>query len=690
MLGFNYSEKSKPAMTPRVLIVLTLLLLMPGAARAAAPQVPRGFDPANMDTSASPCADFFQYAVGGWVRRTTIPAEYGKYGVDQEVNERTFAIVKDILEAAAADTAAPQGSARRKVGEFFAAGMDEARIESEGARPIAPLLRRIAAVRDRRALAAVIAGLQEAGGPVFRLEVGPDDRNSARNIAQMLQAGLGLPDREYYLKQDPESVRLRQAYGAHVARMFRLLGDTAPAAERAARIVMRMETRLAQASMPRDEVDDPSATYHRMTQEALAGQAPGFAWTTYFRAAGLDDRQPVLVRQPAFFRELGRMAQKVPLADWRAYLRWHLVRATAPYLSTPFEQEAFAFNGTTLQGIRALPPRWKRVLGETDAALGEGLGRLYVERAFSPRAKQKALEMAENIRAAFRARLLRLEWMGEATKAQALTKLDAMRVKIGYPDAWRDYASLKIDRTSYAGNVIAARRFEFRRGLAKAGGPVDPGEWSMTPITNNAYYEQTMNELVFPAGILQPPFFDPEADDAENYGLIGATIGHELTHGFDDVGRQYDAQGNLRDWWTAADEQAFSERTAVLVKQYDRFEPLPGLRVNGTLTLGENLADLGGLAVAYDAFTRLRQDRPGAVARDGFTPEQRFFLSYAETWRFTMREELLRARLLTDEHAPSAYRVLGPLSNLPEFAAAFACRPGDPMVRPAGERVSVW
>jgi predicted metalloendopeptidase len=391
-----------------------------------------------------------------------------------------------------------------------------------------------------------------------------------------------------------------------------------------------------------------------------------------------------------FFRELGRMAQGVPLAEWKVYLRWHLLRATAGYLSSPFEREAFAFNGTTLEGTQALPPRWKRVLAETDAALGEALGKLYVERAFSPQSKQKALDMVANLRAALRARLERLEWMGEATKTQALAKLDAMRVKIGYPDVWRDYAALEITRTSYLRNVLAGRSFEFRRGLAKVGKPVDHSEWSMTPITNNAYYEPTLNELVFPAGILQPPFFDPEADDAVNYGNIGATIGHELTHGFDDVGRQYDAQGNLRDWWTAADEKAFTERAAVLVRQFDAFEPLPGMHINGTLTLGENLADLGGLVIAYDAFRRTQQGKPAAGPQDGFTPEQRFFLSYAETWRFTHRTETLRARLLTDEHAPPKYRVLGPLPNLAEFAVAFNCRAGDAMVRPEKDQPNMW
>jgi predicted metalloendopeptidase len=384
------------------------------------------------------------------------------------------------------------------------------------------------------------------------------------------------------------------------------------------------------------------------------------------------------------------MARGVPLSEWRIYLRWHLLRDTAGYLSSPFVREAFAFYGTTLAGTQALPPRWKRVLTETDLALGEALGKLYVERAFSPQAKQKALELVANIKASLRARIQRLDWMGEATKAQAVTKLDAMRVKIGYPDVWRDYAALDIRRTSYLQNVLAARSFEFRRGLAKVGRPVDHAEWSITPSTNNAYYEPTLNELVFPAGILQPPFFDPEGDDAANYGIIGATIGHELIHGFDNVGRQYDAQGNLRDWWTAEDAKAFTERAALLVRQFDAFEPLPGIHINGTLTLGENLADLAGLIIAYDAFTHAQQGKPAAGPLNGFTPAQRFFLSYAETWRFTLRPETLRAKLQTDEHAPPKYRVLGPLANLPEFAAAFDCKAGDAMVRPAAERPNHW
>jgi putative endopeptidase len=668
-------------------VVPILLLLLLGAA----PHPTHGFDPANMDPSVSPCTDFYRYAVGGWVQRTTIPAEYGKYGVDQEVEARTSAVLKEILESAAADTSAPKGSERQQVGDFFAAGMDEARIEGEGARPLERFLARIAAVRDRNGLATEIALLQVIGtGAAFRLEVGPDDRNSAVNILQLSQHGLGLPDRDYYLNQDARSTTLRRAYGAHVERMFRLLGDTAPTAKRYAQTVLRMETRLARASMPRDETDDPVATYHKMDRTRLAKHAAGFAWEAYFRALGLDDPAPLLVRQPAFFRELARMAQGVSLPEWRTYLRWHLLRATAGYLSAPFEREAFAFNGTTLEGTPALPPRWKRVLAETDVALGEALGKLYVERAFSPQAKQKALELVANLRAAMRARIQQLPWMGEATKAQAVAKLEAMRVKIGYPDVWRDYSALQISRTSYLRNVLVARSFEFQRRLAQVGKPVDRAEWAMSPITNNAYYEPTLNELVFPAGILQPPFFDPAADDAVNYGNIGATIGHEMTHGFDDGGRQYDAQGNLRDWWTAADKQAFLERAAVLVTQFDAFEPLPGLRINGTLTLGENLADLGGLSIAYDAFQHARQGQPPPGSQDGLTPAQRFFLSYAETWRFLLREETLRARLLTDEHAPPKYRVLGPLANLPAFAEAFHCKPGDAMVRPAKDRPNHW
>jgi putative endopeptidase len=673
------------------LVVPIILLLAFGAVPGAGAQVSRGFDPATMDTGVNPCADFFQYAVGAWEKRTAIPAEYAKYGVDQEVDERTSAILKGILEGAAADRSTPKGSERQKVGDFFAAGMDEARIEGEGARPLERFFVRIDAVRDRNALAAEIALLQVIGtGAAFRLEVGPDDRNSALNILQLSQQGLGLPDRDYYLKQDAQSKTLRREYLAHVERMFHLLGDAAPTAGRNAQTVMRLETRLARASMTRTETEDPVATYHKMTRTMLATQASGFAWDAYFRALGLDDAETLVLRQPAFFRELGRMAQGVSLSEWKTYLRWHLLRAAAGYLSSPFAREAFAFNGTTLEGTQALPPRWKRVLAETDAALGEALGKLYVERAFSPQAKQKALEMVANLRAALRARLQRLEWMGDATKASALAKLDAMRLKIGYPDVWRDYGALQVSRTGYLRNVLAARSFEFQRGLAKVGKPVDRAEWSTTPITNNAFYDPTLNELVFPAGILQPPFFDPGADEALNYGNIGATIGHEMTHGFDDGGRQYDAQGNLRNWWTVEDEKAFTERAALLVKQFDAFEPIPGMHINGTLTLGENLADLGGLSIAYDAFQRSQQGKPTAVPQDGITPEQRFFLSYAETWRFKIREEALRARLLTDEHAPPKYRVLGPLANLSEFAAAFNCKAGDAMVRSAKDRVTLW
>jgi predicted metalloendopeptidase len=657
---------------------------------------------------------------------------------------------------------ATKGSDRQKVGDFFAAGMDEAHIEAEGVRPLEPFLRRIAAIRDHKELVGVIAFLQEIGSSAaFQHDVAPDDRNSTLNILQLSQAGLGLPDRDFYLKRDAESQALQRAYVAHMERMFGLLGDMPPVAGRNARTVMRLETRLARASMTRDETDDPIATYHKMSRSDLAKQAAGFAWDAYFRALGLGGSESLLVRQPAFFKELGRMAQDVPLSEWKTYLRWHLLRVTAAYLSSPFEREAFAFNATTLQGIRAQPPRWKRVLAETDVALGEALGKLYVERAFGAQAKEKALALVANLRAALRARLQRLDWMSQVTKAQALAKLDAMRVKIGYPDVWRDYSALEIERTSYLKNVLAARRFEFRRGLAKLGKSVDrsewvtrisraalrarlrrldwmmedternvlamfdtlrektdwashvqailggrnveiprslsiPGkavnrnEWSTTPITNNAFYEPTSNELVFPAGILQPPYFISDGDDAANYGDMGATIGHELTHGFDDSGRQYDAQGNLRDWWTAEDAKVFTERAALLVKQFDAFEPLPGLRINGTLTLGENLADLGGLAIAYDAFKLAQQGAPAAGPEGGFTPEQRFFLSYAETWRFKIRPETLRARLMTDEHAPPKYRVLGPLANLPEFAAAFNCKAGEAMVRSAAERPSIW
>jgi predicted metalloendopeptidase len=654
-----------------------LLALSLGAAPLAA-QGYHGFNPKNMDTSVRPCDDFYRYALGAWEKRTVIPAEYASYGVDQEIEERSFAILKDILEGAAKDKTAVKGSERQKVGDFFASGMDVARIERDGLKPLATHLARIDKLKGNRELPSLLASMhQELFHPAFHFRVEQDDKSSEHYIVQISQGGLGLPEREYYLKTDAKSAEIRGKYLEFLAKNFQFLGESPALAKAHAGIVM-------------EELRDPNAVYHKMTLAELSTQAPGLDWGAYFKALGLGPLDSLLVRQPKFFQELGRMAQDVPATQWRTYLRWNLIRSTASYLAPAIETASFDFYGKTLEGTESQKARWKRVLEHTDGAMGEALGKLYVERAFPPQAKARMMELVKNVLTALRGRIRNLEWMSEATKQQALAKVDTIRVKIGYPDVWRDYAKLSINRGSFVLNGLAARAFEFRRNLGKLGQPIDRNEWGMTPPTNNAYYEPTLNEICFPAGILQPPYFDLDADDAVNYGNIGATIGHELTHGFDDSGRQFDAQGNLKDWWTPEDAKAFDARAQLVVKQFDAFEPLPGMHINGKTTLGENLADLGGLKIAYDAFKLSQKGKPAVGLIEGFTPEQRFFLGYAETWRLKHREAALRSRLMTDVHSPAQYRIVGPLANLPEFYEAFGCKDGDPMKRPTSDRPSIW
>lgn len=642
-----------------------------------------GVDRAYLDPAASPCQDFYAYANGAF-DRVAIPGEYASYGVNQEIDERNFAVVKAILENSAR-TGGPRGSVAQRVGDFYAAGMDEAAIEKAGLTPLAPWFQAIAAIDSPATLLGLIGRMQAQGLDAgFGFSVQVDEKDTTTMIAAFAQGGLGLPERDYYTRTDEKSVETRTAYQAHVARMLALAGDTPAEAAAGAEVVLALETKLAQASRTLVERRDPEKNYNKFERTALAKLAPDFAWEDFLQQVGLPaTEKTVLVGQPEFFTALGGFSRSEPLAHWRTYLRWHLLHQTANHLGRAFVDESFAFYGKKLSGRTELRPRWKRVLAAADNAIGEDLGQLYVQTAFSPAAKARALEMVKFHLAAMRNRIRDSQWMSETTKTQAYRKLDTMRSKIGYPDRWRDYSALALTRDSHVRNVLAASAFEVRRQLAKLGRPVDRSDWFMTPQTNNAYYDPTLNEMCFPAGILQPPFFDEQADDATNYGALASTIGHELTHGFDDQGCQYDADGNLRNWWTEEDARRFAERAELVAKQYDAYEVLPGLPINGRQTLGENIADIGGLRVSYEAF-RLATANKRLAPVDGFTPDQRFFIAFAQGWRTNQRPEQLRLQVTSDVHSPIRWRVLGPVADFPEFRAAFGCP------EPAESRPAIW
>jgi putative endopeptidase len=645
---------------------------------------------ADLDTTCSPCRDFFQYATGGWLERTTIPAAYPAWSSFDELRDRNEAVLHRLLDRAAADTSAPAGSTTHKLGLFYATCMDSARADADGVRPLQPELNRIGSVASRADLVAEIARLHRATVPaLFGLRADQDAKQSTQVIAVVSQGGLGLPDRDHYTKTDTASVRLRQAYVEHQARLLELLGEPAAVAQADARTVLTIETALATASMTRVELRDPNATYHKMTIAELEAIAPAFGWGDYLRATGPISIDALNVAQPRFFQEVNRLLTDVPLADWQAYLRTRLVSSAAPWLGSQFDAEAFRFR-QVLVGVKEQLPRWKRCLQRADGSLGHALGQAYVEETFPPAAKARALAMVEHLKAVLRDRLTSLEWMSDSTRRQALAKLDAFQTKIGYPDVWRDYSGLAIEQGPFLDNLRRAAEFEHARRMATIGGPVDRTEWQMTPPTVNAYYTPTMNEIVFPAGILQPPFFDPDADDAVNYGSMGAVIGHEMTHGFDDRGRQYDADGNLRDWWTREDGERFQSRARLVERQFSGYFAVDSTRVNGKLTLGENIADLGGLMIAYAALEHSLAGKPVPPKIDGFTAEQRFFLAWARIWRSKRRPEYAHLLATTDAHAPGQWRANGPLADMPAFARAFGCKGGDPMVQPDSVRPQIW
>ena len=656
-------------------------------------QNPPPLDPRNMDTAVKPQDDFYLYANGGWLKRNPVPPEYSRWGAFSELEEKNNEALHKIAEKTANThvdaNAAPEV---QKVGDYYASGMDEKTIDAARTKPLEDELKRIDAIKDRADLLNAIARLHTIGvDAFFEFGSGQDAKDSTRDIAQAHQGGLGLPDRDYYTKTDEDSKKKRAAYADHVTKILTLLGEPPGKAAEDARKIMALETSLAKASRTRVELRDPQKNYNKMSQADLQKLTPDWNWADYFKAINLNEPGDINVGQPDFFKAANAMFTKTSIDDWKTYLRWHLIDDAAAELSKDFVNEDFNFNERVLRGTKEIKPRWKRVVASTNGAVGEALGKLYVADYFPPEAKARALEMINNLKAALADRIKTVDWMDEPTKQAALKKLEAMNVKIGYPDKWRDYSLLKIDRDSYVSNAMRAANFEVNRHLKKIGKPVDRTEWGMTPETVNAYYSPSINEIVFPAGILQPPFFDAEMDDAVNYGAIGVVIGHEMTHGFDDQGRKYDGEGNLKDWWTADDAKAFEERAQKVVEQYNSYEALPGLHVNGKLTLGENIADLGGTSIAYEALQRaLAKDPSKRKTIDGFTPEQRFFISLAQIWRTNIREAEARRLVTVDPHSPGQFRAIGPHVNLQQFYDAFDIKAGAPMWRDPALRAKIW
>lgn len=669
-----------------VVSAVSLLPQAPVSAGSARHQLVSGVDVGALDRSVNPCEDFYQFACGNWLAKNPIPADRAAWGRLSEIQERNLKLLREILEKARA--AARRSPIEQKIGDYYASCMDEAGIEAKGAAPLQPVLKRIGQIRTLADLAREITRLHRMQVYVpFTIESGQDFNDASRVILHVDQGGLGLPERDYYLKEDPKSQETRQKYVAHVTRMFELLGDAPQRAATAAKTVMTLETELARASLPIVERRDPQRLNHVMPVGNLVALSPSFPWKRYLAEVGSPPVESLNVSVPGFVEHLEKLLQSVPIEDWKTYLRWHYVRSAAPFLPKAFVEENFNFYGRTLTGARELQPRWKRCVQFTDGDLGEALGQKYVEVAFAGASKQRMLELVKNLEKALEEDIRQLEWMTEQTKQRALEKLHAISNKVGYPDRWRDYSPLKIVRGDALGNAQRANEFEHRRRLSKVGKPVDKSEWYMTPPTVNAYYDPQNNDINFPAGILQPPMFDLRRDDALNYGAIGAVIGHELTHGFDDQGRKFDAKGNLSDWWTPQDAEEFNRRASCFVDQYSQYVAVDDVKLNGKLTLGENVADNGGVRIAFLAYMAQLTAEDRARLVDGFTPQQRVFLGWAQGWCTNTRDELARLRALTDPHSPPKYRVNGVVSNMPEFQKAFGCHVGQPMVRERACRV---
>ena len=643
----------------------------------------------NMDTTVKPGDDFFEYANGAWLKRTVIPSDKTRWGSFDELRDRTNKSVQTLLEDVK-NTSAAAGTDEYNVASFYKSGMDTAAIDKLGLEAIRPELDAINGISNQQQFLDVVLNNYKKGlQTILRGYIGPDDKAVNKNITQLTQGGLGLPSKDYYTDQDENSKKNREAYKTYIAKILSLSGQDATTAEKNATAIFNIENQLAAASLYPTEMRDPHKMYNKFSLDEFSKKTPNLNWKNIFQQLGITGEDSLLVSNPKYYEVLSGMLNSIPMENWKQYLYFHTISDMAPYLSKDYEEASFAFYNQQLSGQKEQKPRWERVMDVINGSIGEQLGKLYVDRYFKPEAKEKMKELVGNLEAAFQERIQRLDWMSEATKAKALAKLNAFMLKIGYPDKWRDYTGLKITPENYAQNILNAAQFEFNFNVAKLGKPVDKTEWFMTPNTVNAYYNPAFNEIVFPAAILQFPFFDFNADDAVNYGGIGAVIGHEMTHGFDDQGSQYAADGNLSNWWTAEDREKFNAKTQMVVNQFNSYTVLDSIPVNGELTLGENIADLGGVTIAYDAFKKTKQGQSNELI-DGFTPDQRFFLSWAQIWRGKATQERAKQLIKIDPHSPSKWRAIGPLSNFDPFYKAFDVKEGDKMYRPENERAKIW
>lgn len=649
----------------------------------------KGFDTSRMNKSVSPCTNFFQYANGDWLNKTEIPGDQTSWGSFNILAENNREILKTIVDEASAQTNAEKGSDTQLIGDYYFSCMDEAAIESAGVRVLDPFMNEIKSIGNKKQLVDVIAKMHNAGVPaVFNFFGGTDLKNSNMVIANTFQGGLSLPNRDYYVGGDPKMQEARDKYRAYMMKMFQMTGDSEQTARNKMFIVMQIQIRLAYASLAQVELRNPDNRYKKVTIEEANAITPNLNWNDYMTKRGLSGVSDFNIGQPEFFKTVDKLLDDVSVYEWKTYLEWMTLNAAAPLLSKKFADENFEFFGKYLQGRKEQQPRWRICVQAVDGNVGEALGQLYVAKAFKPEAKERMNELIDNLFVAMRERIDRLEWMTDDTKVQALAKLSTFKRKIGYPEKLRGYNGLDISRKSYFANSMNSGKFQIKRNLEDIGKPVDRDRFGMTPPTVNAYYSPPLNEIVFPAGILQPPFFNAEADDAINYGGIGGVIGHEISHGFDDQGSRFDAEGNLKMWWTAEDRKKFEDRAACVVKQFDGYEVQPNLFMNGKLTLGENIGDFAGLTISYDAFMKSLEDKPRPADIDGFTAEQRFFLGWAQIWAVKMTLESERLRVRTDPHAIAQWRVNGPLANMPQFAKAFGCKQSDEMVRE--ELCEIW